>query len=571
MIDISIFKGEVPAVSAKSLPDGYATMAVNCDLQEGKLKPIKGSVSVQDILAGAQTIYRLGEQWLQWGREINIIESLVYDSGGRIIFTGEHYPKETNIFQALVSSPFPTNTRRLGIAAPASALSTSILVVGTGTDRDISYCYTRIGLWEDGTVVESAPSPPTAVFVAKTDATVRLTGFVDATETGVFTTHYRIYRINTGNTGAEYQFVADLIKTAAPLQYDDSILDANLGEVLPTDGWTVPIDDLKGIIPGSNGLVYGFYDNTVYVSETFISYAFPTEYTIPVASEIVGLGFNGSAIVVLTKTVPFLIYGSAPESLSVDRRPFVLPCKSARSIVSVPGGVIFSSVAGLFMIDSGGNAIFLTKDLLTKEQWEALGPDKIFAFYYNDAYVAFFDGTTQGIEFRPGINEIRRFETEEPVYGGQYVSTVSIDTYDFIDSDSKKFLTSDGYQLSASGSPYSVTYDTLYLITQKDLIREIIAFESGSLVDYEWKSKEYWTASKIALTAGMIVGSFSAGSVTMKLYIDDVLSFTKTVSADTPFRISSPKRGNKFQISLTGKATVERILIGASMSDVVSR
>ncbi|HEX9972298.1 MAG TPA: hypothetical protein VGD14_09525 [bacterium] len=570
MIKIDVFKGEIPKISDKLLPDGYATTAINCDLKEGSLKPIKGATSVQDIEAGAQTIYRLGEQWLQWGNKINVIESLIYESGGRILFTGDNYPKETNLQLALVSSPFPTNTRRLGISAPAAAMSTSITVAGSGTDRNIAYCYTRVGLWEDGTVVESAPSPATAIFVAKTDATVRLTDFVDATETGVFTTHYRIYRINTGDTGAEYQFVDDLDKTDSPLQYDDSIMDENLGEVLPTDGWTAPIGNLKGILPGSNGLIFGFNDNTVYVTETFITYTFPDRYKISVASEIVGLGFNGSAIVVLTKTVPFLIYGSEPESLSVDRRPFVLPCKSERSIISVLDGVIFSSPPGLAMIDSGGNARILTEGVFTKEQWEALGPEKVFSFYYNDAYVAFFEGTNQGIEIKTGTNEIRRFETDSPVYGGQYVSTVSINTYDLLDSDSKNFLTSDGYQFLVTGSPYSLTYDTLYLIQETELAREIVAWESGSIVDYEWKSKEYWTGSVVALTCGRVVGDFSNGSVVFQLYIDDALHFSKTVSNDSPFRIAGPIRGNQFHVMLIGKATVEKIMIGSSMSEVVN-
>jgi hypothetical protein len=572
MIDIGLFRGEIPKVSARLLPDGYASRAVNCDLQEGILKPIKGSTSIQSLDPGAKTIHRLGEQWLQWNNKINVVESFVYDDG-RIIFTGDFYPKETNVTLAIGgAAPYPTATRRLGISAPTNAPTCTITTAGSGTDREISYCYTRVGIWLDGTEVESAPSPPSAVFTAKDDAVVKISGFTDASETGSYTTHFRIYRINTGDTGAEYQFVADLAKGTSPLEYSDSIADEDLGEVLPTTDWTAPIDDLKGIIAGSNGLFFGFNGNKVYVSETFIGYAYPDKYVVPVSSEIVGLGFNGSSVVVLTKTVPFFIYGSDPESLSVDRyRVEALPCKAARSIVSILNGVIFATASGLFLIDSGGTISNLTKDLFTKEQWQALGPDKIFAFYFNDAYVAFFEGTTTGIEFKPGSGEIRRFKTDAPVYGGQYVSTVSANTYALLDSDGKNVLTKEGYKFLTLGSAYSLTYDTLYLIQDAEPGREIVALEAGSMKDYEWESKEHWTPSTMVYTAAMIAGDFTAGNVVFDLYIDDVLHFSKTVSSEAPFRIISPKRGSKFKIALTGKTTVERVLVGASMREVMGK
>ena len=267
MIDISAFKGEIPKLSDKLLPDNYASSAINCNMETGALEPIKGVTSVKDLDEAAETIYRQGEQWLQWNNKIDIIKSLVYNSGGRILFTGDNYPQETNIVLALSGEgPYPTTTRRLGIAAPAAAPNYSIEVVGSGDDREVAYCYTVIGEWEDGSVTESAPSPSTEVFTAKDDSTVRITNFVEPTETGTYFTHYRIYRINTGNTGAEYQYVDYIAKDADPLQYDDTEADDDLGEVLPTTDWTAPIDNLHGLKVASNGLVFGFNGNTVYVS-----------------------------------------------------------------------------------------------------------------------------------------------------------------------------------------------------------------------------------------------------------------------------------------------------------------
>ena len=572
MIDISSFHGEIPKVSDKLLPENYASSAVNCDLQEGQLKPTKIATSEQDVEAGAESIYRIGEQWLQWNNKINVVTSLVYNSGGRIIYTGDVYPQETNVDLGIgVSAPYPTASRRLGIVAPTTKLTSAIETAGSSSEtRDTSYVFTRVGEWEDGTIVESAPSLASTVTNYKIDDEINLTGFTDDTSDGAYTTHYYIYRINTGNTGAEYQYVAKILTTTNPLEYDDSVADDDLGEVLPTTGWTVPIEDLKGIITASNGLLFAFDDNTVYVSETFITYAFPSAYEIPVESEIVGLGYSGNAVVVLTKTRPYMIYGTDPASLSIEQTPFDLPCKSARSIVSIPSGVIYASTTGLVLVDSGGNADTLTKDIYTKEQWEALSPENIFAFYYNDAYVAFFDGTTQGIEFKPGDSGIRRFTAQDTLLGGKYVSTVSINVYNLLTSAGDNFITDDGYQFVITGSEYSITYDTLYLIQQKDAVREIVAWESGALQDLTWASKEFSFTSQKVFTAGMVVGDFTEGDLSLSLYIDDRLSFSKTISNEDVFRITNPKRGTLFKVVLSGKTTVDRVLIGQSVDEVVT-
>jgi hypothetical protein len=572
MIDISQFKGEIPRLSDKLLPDNHASSAINCDLQEGRLKPTKAAATETVIENDTETIYRLGEQWLQWSNKINVVSSLVYNSNSRVIYTGDNYPKETNIALGIGgTTPYPTASRRLGISAPTVAPTYAITTAGTGDARDIAYCYTRVGIWEDGTTVESAPSPSTDVFEVNTVGTdVKIDDFVDAADDGVYTTHYYIYRINTGSTGAEYQFVDAILKTAIPLEYDDTEDDEDLGEVLPTENWTVPIEDLKGILAAGNGLLYGFDDNTVYVSETFISYTFPSVYTIPVESEIVGLGYNGAAVIVLTKTRPYMIFGTDPETLSIEQTPYDLPCASARSIISIPGGVIYSSITGLVLVDTSGSADTLTKDIYTKEQWLALVPSSIVAFYYNDAYVAFFAGTERGIEFKPGETGIRILEADSLIHGGTYVSTVSINTYNFLTSDAENFITDDDYQLVITGSPYSITYDTLYLIQQDAQTRNIVAWESGDNQDYTWISKEFSYTEHHVYTAGLIIGDYTDGDVIMTLTIDDKTAFVKTVSNEEIFKIANPKRGTKYKLKLVGQATIDRVVLGETVDEVLN-
>ena len=539
MIDISQFQGEIPRISDKLLPDTNATSAINCDLDSGNLKPMGGVSSILDIGATATTIFKMSSSFLQWAANVNVVKALVANSGNRILFTGDGYPKETNETLALDSSPYPTTTRRLGIPAPTNALTiTPIGTAGDDIEKSVSYAYTIVGKWADGSEVESGPSPATAVFDWYEDITPRLTGFTDATATGVYTTHFRIYRVNTGNTGSEFQYVDEM--EVATTTYDDTVTDDDLQEVIATTYWTSPDATLSGLTATSHGLVFGFVGNTIYPSEVFITYAFPSIYSLVVESDIVGFGYTGSLVVVLTETVPYLLTGQDPEALSLQRLGYQQSCVSARSIVNIPGGVIYASPDGLFMIDESGVGDLITKDLFTKTQWNALTPANLFGFYYDDSYIGFFSGTTVGFRLKLTSDE------ESPL---EY-KTLS--------------LTQNVY-----GGEYSSAADLLYLIQTKGAVREIVSWESGAVVNYTWTSKEFSFSSRDTFTAGMIIGDFTAGNVTLTFYADGAQVDSKEITSNDLFRISG-MTGETFQVKAVGKTTIDRLIIGRSVMEVIS-
>lgn len=534
MIDISEFRGEIPKISAKLLPVNYAASAMNCDLSSGNLQPISGVSAIQDVEANTSTIHKMNTSFLQWAAFVNIAKALVADSGNRIVFTGDGYPKETNADLALDSSPYPTATRRLGIPAPTNALIVSPTgTAGTEIIQSSSYVYTIVGKWEDGSEVESAPSNPTAVFEVYEGIVPRLTDFMDSMAPGVYTTHFRIYRLNSGNSGAEYQYVDEI--TIITDTYDDIITDDDLGEVLPSTEWLAPEETLSGIIPTSHGLVFGFVGNTIYPSEIFIPYAFPSSYSLVTESDIVGGGFTGSLVVVLTETVPYMLIGQDPAMLSLKRLNYQQACVSARSIVNIPGGVAYASNDGLFVIDEAGLGVLLTKKVFTKEQWKALNPENIFGFYYKNSYYGFFSGTPNGFIFDLETAEYKPVTLLQNIYGGEYSS----DT------------------------------DLLYLIQTKAAIREVVSWGTGVNLDYSWTSKIFTSTLLDYYTAGILQGTFSE-SVVLSFYADGVLVDTKTVGNDGLFTIKGMK-GNSFQIKIVGKAIIDRVIIGRSGMEVVGR
>jgi hypothetical protein len=538
MIDISEFSGEQPKVSSRLLPPNAATVALNCDLESGRLATIKGVSTVRSVFAGATTIHRLtAGDFLQWPSHVNVVKALVADSGNRVLFTGDGYPKETNASLALGSSPFPASTRRLGIPAPNSALNIGISgdpAEDAEVIRACSYVYTIVGKWEDGSEVESSPSPPTAVTDQLDGQVFTLSNFVDASATGVFTTHFRIYRLNAGDYGAEYQFMADIPVSAS--SYVDGIADVDLGEVLPSSSWTAPVDDLSGLIATSHGLVFGFSGNTIYPSEVFIPYAFPEEYSLVAESDIVGLGYTGSMVVALTETVPYILVGQDPSTMALQRLGYQQPCISARSIVGLPGGVAYACPDGLFLISESGAGSLITKKIFTKAQWKAMTPEDIFGFYYNDAYFAFFNGSTKGFKLDLMTGRYENFTLLQPVHGGEYCAED----------------------------------DLLYLIQTDGTAREVVSWGTGPAREYTWTSKDFSFPNASAYTAGMVQGDYSAGTTKFRFYVDGDLVSSRVLSTGDLFRLP-PRLGSTFKVQVTGRASIDRILVATSVSDILGR
>lgn len=533
MIDISGFKGEIPRLANRFLPNNNAAAALNCNLDAGDLQPMKGVTAVQDVAANTTTIFKMQALFLQWAENVNVVRSLVADSGDRILFAGAGYPKETNASLSLISPPYPTNTRRLGIPAPTNALTITLIgTAGANLVREVSYVYTLVGKWEDGSEVESAPSPPTAVFKVYSGITLRLTGFTDAVAAGAFTTHFRIYRLNAGNVGAEYQYVHEMAVTT--ITYDDTKTDDDLGEVLPTTTWAAPVDTLAGLIATSHGLVFGFKGNTIYPSEVSILYAFPAEYSLTTESDMVGMGYTGSLVIALTKTVPYVLIGQDPFTLSIKRLGYQQKCVAARSIVNIPGGVVYASPDGLYLIDESGGGSLITEKLFARKQWKALSPENLFGFYHDESYIGFFSGTKNGFALHLGTGEYKPLVMAQNVYGGAY----------------------------------SADADILYLIQTKGVIREIVSFQTGTIADYSWTSKVFEINSREFYTTAKVNGDFSAGTVTLTFYVNGVLAATKTVADDKIFRVALPA-GNSFQVKAAGKAKINRILLGRSVSEIV--
>lgn len=78
-IILESFKGEIPSIDPKLLPENNAQLAKNCDLRNGKIVPIKQDVVNVSVSSGLATIYLRDGLWRAWSDFTYFFESPISD------------------------------------------------------------------------------------------------------------------------------------------------------------------------------------------------------------------------------------------------------------------------------------------------------------------------------------------------------------------------------------------------------------------------------------------------------------------------------------------------------------
>jgi hypothetical protein len=399
-IKVEDFSGTVPRTGPTQIEANQAQLARNVKLQSRELRSwslpvLEYTPTTPDV----ETIYRIdspsGEKyWLEWATEVDVVQGPVADvSEFRYYYTGDGLPKKTNYALATTSGagtrPYPDAWLYMGVPAPTAAPTLSPSSTSP-TVETRAYVYTNVSSF--GSVKEeSGPSPAATVTVTNTGATVTVSGFSAAPTTGYNITHRRIYRTITGASTVIYSFVAEI--PVATSSYVDNKTVTQLGSELPSLFWEPPPDDLKGLVAMPNGILAGFKGNQVWFSEPYYPHAWPAQYMLTVDFNIVGLGVYQQTLVVLTTSVPYLISGVSPISMSQQKLPIPQPCVSKKSIASDQFGVLYASPNGLVSIGAGTQDV-ITVPLYTRDEWQELNPHTLVGMIYNNMYLGFYTQVT---------------------------------------------------------------------------------------------------------------------------------------------------------------------------------
>jgi hypothetical protein len=258
-----------------------------------------------------------------------------------------------------------------------------------------SYVYTFVNDLGE----ESAPSLPSATVVRPDGVSATVTT-PTSLPTGVSADYgiatKRIYRAATGNTGTAFLFVAEI--PLATADYVDTLTDAELGEVLPSDIWALPPDDLRGIMALPNGIMVGFRRNQLCFSAINQPHAWPIEYRLNTDTDIVGIGNIDNTVVIGTQSFVYVATGNDPAAYSMSKFEVPYAAMSKLSFTYLTGiGVVFAGTNGLMACAGIGQVRNLTDSVFTDTQWKALDPSSMRGVAHNDIYFMFWDnGAAQG-------------------------------------------------------------------------------------------------------------------------------------------------------------------------------
>jgi hypothetical protein len=329
----------------------------------------------------------------------------------------------------------------------------------------------------------------------------------------------RLYRSAAGSVEDAFFFVAEI--AAATTTYTDTLADSELGEVLPE--FENPPGTLTGICGMPNGFLAGWAGKNLYFSEPWHPYSWPTAYQLTVDHDIIGLAATRTDLVVLTKGEPYIVTGSAPSNLTVEKIPFAQACASRRSIAVMGDAVLYASPDGVAMIRNGAGRL-LTEKYYQRSDWQALTPSSGIAGVQDRKYYLWTTGAKLVFDIDEGL--------------------AAITTHD----------------ISATAVHTDLEDDTLY-VSQSGAIK---AWEgTATKKTITWKSKDFSSTRLWAPVCGRIVAD--SYNVTLKLYAAGSLVSTITVEDESAFRIPILRHEKRWALEVQNDDTIDEIHLATSM------
>jgi len=394
-----------------------------------------------------------------------------------------------------------------------------------------------------------------------TDATFDITDGVVTLVVDDLTFEYSQVAADVASTsvaaGVLYHDVSELPGTTAARYWGDggdyTFLDdfnpTGILGVLTSTEFLPPPTNLQGLTSIQNNIVAGFVNNQLYLSEAGRPHAWPETNVYTIEPDIVAIApISGSALLV-TDSYPYLVSGSDPINMTVQRIDARYPCVSRNSVVSMDYGVVYATHEGLAVYSTTTGPRLVTFALYNNNTWAAdLDPTSIVAEYYGESYFASHSAGAFVFE-------------QDREQGGFFVDC----TYTFDAS----------WYDSVSGNVY-YTQGSAGDVLEWDNTDQPATIQ-------EWKSKVLITADMINLGAARVVADWSPSpdtpnwedvdtnweattflwdssiNVEFKLWADKTLIYTNTLTDSSMFRLPTGYRTDTFEVSVRSDIRVRSI------------
>lgn len=438
------FSGEIPKLLPRLLPDMSAQAAFNVRLDDGALTPIRKPRRVFrfEDAANYRTIYRHGNEWLGWTGLVNAAPGPVAQD--RLYYTGDGVPK-----MRVGGNVYP-----LAVPRPTTKLTATVSGTGSGDKVTRLYVYTFVTEFGE----ESEPCPISDEVEWEPGQTVTLSGFEEP-PAGRGITLQRIYRSQTGSGGTDLYFIAE--RPASNTDFVDNIPPDAINEPLPSRLWNPPPDNLQGLTALPNGMMAGFVGKDLYFCEPYRPHAWPEAYVLTCDYEIVGLGAFGASLVVVTKGHPYVVTGTSPDSMVMEKLELNLPCINPQSVIDLGYAVAYASHEGLVVVSSNG-AQLVTAGLISRSEWLRYSPATFVCGQYQGRYYASYRYSDHDLVERTG-------------------------TLIFDLSGEMPFLVRNA--VSAKAFHYSLEDGSLYYLIDNDIYEFDARGEASELM--RWRSKQF--------------------------------------------------------------------------------
>jgi len=393
------------------------------------------------------------------------------------------------------------------------------------TERSTRYQY-YVQTFVDDWGHESPPSSISALYESQPGmkTTVTLPG---TTPAGENISKRRIYRSAAGTSEDEFFFLAEVDESTST--YIDNLDNSELGEVMPL--FKNPESGMDGLIVMPGGFLAAFKGKTIYFSEPWLPYTWPTQYDLTIDYDVVALHASGNDIIVMTNGTPYIITGSHPELLTITRLMQKQSCVAKRGVTQVGSMVLYPSPDGLVGV-SGGQAKLLTEKFYRKEDWDDISPSGLIAKCYDKKYHGWSGANSIIFDFDEGLSAITT--TDE----------------------------------TATGLHEDLQNDALYLIQGTD----IVEWRGGSdKLKMTWRSKEFqlskcydWKVCRVISDSYPVDGS--GEELTMKLYANNVLVLTREIFDNNAFQLPVMRPERIWSVEVEAYNAIDEIIIATSMS-----
>jgi len=395
-----------------------------------------------------------------------------------------------------------------------------------------------------------------------TDATFDITGGIVTDVIDAYTFEYAQIASNVADTavaaGTLYHDVSEDPPTSTArywgdgsYNFTDDFDSRSLFDILGSDEYDAPPEELKGLTSAQNNILVGFVGNQLFFSEPGVPHAWPAKYAVTLPYDIVGIAAISGSMLVTTESYPYIVSGSDPAAgMSVSRIDALYPCLNAKSMVTMGYGIVYSTHDGLAVFSPGGGPNIITKLLYNNDTWDvALDPATVIAEYYGDNYVA--SHSTGGLVF----------ERDEKV-GGFFVDTDYTFTASWYDPIEGKLY----YVSGTNGDIYEWNDLTQPAVTQtwKSKVintKDMINMGAARIVADYGDTTEVW--NETTTTWNATTDTWDApDALTFKLWVDKDLIYTTIVNDDLTFRQPTGYRSDTFEIEVSGNIRVRAVHLG---------